>query len=421
MRTTLRILKTVFLLIWVWPSFGQANLVLPGRGIEGIPVILDSSNISNVIEQFGNDYSITTTTLVTFYKYSQKGVTFLIDPYDKNQIIRSIYVEFPFQAKTNNGIVLNESTMNDVWKVYNEKGYFTSGVYALQTQKGISFYIKKDPNKRNIDPKEKICKIEIHNKREFGMPSRVNFEFNNEPVKRKLEELIAILKADSIDFKKLETFWQIQQQTEKEPYGLEKKINFTRNIEYDLTQEYTDIKMVRSNYNLNIIKSYGDLIYMRLSSQGGEQVVFERNELAKISNRLNQNERQLDTSITLNYPFIVYTFGTFCGLRGSPPAQTLIMLDLVRENKYDDLARWLYSVNPEIATYGYIGLDFLKRNGKNIAVAELKRMNELSKSDIQLNTCKGCYSNVTEKISEVLKENNLKSMYKLFKQTHWIK
>lgn len=421
MRRTLRILKTVFLLIWVWPSFGQANLLLPGRGIEGIPVILDSSSISNVMEQFGNDYSVSTTTLVTFYKYSQKGLTFLIDPYDKNQIIRSIYVEFPFQAKTNNGIVLNESTMNDVWKVYNEKGYFTSGVYALQTQKGISFYIKNDPTKKNIDPKEKICKIEIHNEGKFGMPSRANFQFDDEPVKRKLGELIAILKADSLDFKKLDTFWQIQKLTEKEPYGLEKAINFERKIEYDLSQEYLEIRMIRNNYTLNIIKSKDDLVYLRLSDQGDSQPVLERKEMPKISSLLNHNERQFDTSIVLNYPFIVYTYGTFCGFRGLPPAQTLLMLNLVRENKYDELAKWLYSINPEIATYGYIGLDFLKRNGKDIAATELKRMNELSKSDIQLNTCKGCYYYVAEKMSDALKENNLKDMYKLFKQTHWVK
>ena len=113
MRTTLRILKTIFLLTWVLPSFGQTNLLLPGKGIEGIPVVLDSSNISDVIKQFGDDYLISTTTLVTYYQYNKKGLTFQIDPYDKNQIVRSISVESPFQAKVHNSIVLNESTMNE--------------------------------------------------------------------------------------------------------------------------------------------------------------------------------------------------------------------------------------------------------------------------------------------------------------------
>ena len=421
MRAALRILKTIFLLICVVPSFGQVNLLLPGKGIEGISVVLDSSNISDVIKQFGDDYLMSTTTSVTFYQYNKKGLTFQIDPYDKNQIIRSISVEFPFQAKMNNGIVLNESTMNDVWKLYKENGCFTSGDYAWRPQKGISFYIKRDPKKKGFNPKEKIYKIKIHNDGSLGTSSRVNFEFNNEPVERKLQELISILKADIIDFKRLDSFLQNQKQTENEPYGLEKKTNFERKIEYDLSQEYVEIRMIRSTYYLNVIKLHNDLIYLRFSTQGGNKTILERNEIAKISTLLAQSERKLDTSSVLNYPFIVYTYGTFCGIGGTPPDRCQMMLKLVRENKYDELALWLYSINPEIATYGYIGLDFLKRNGKDILLPELKRMNELSKSQIQLNTCQGCYFGVTEKISAVLKEKNLKTIYKSFKQTGWKK
>ncbi|KOY87685.1 hypothetical protein AD998_17500 [bacterium 336/3] len=421
MRTTLRILKIFFLLTWVLPSFGQTNLLLPGKGIEGISVVLDSSNISDVIKQFGDDYLISTTTLVTYYQYNKKGLTFQINPYDKNQIVRSISVESPFQAKVHNGIVLNESTMNEVWKLYNENGCFTSRDYAWRPQKGISFYIKRDPSKKGFNPKEKISKIEIHNDGEFGTSSRVNFEFNNEPVERKLQELISILKADIIDFKRLDSFWQNQKKTEKEPYGLEKKTNFERKIEYDLSQEYVEIRIARNSYNLNIIKSHDNLIYLRLSNQVGNQIILERNEIAKISNLLTKSERKLDTSIILNYPFIVYTYGTLCGIGGTPPEKCQMMLTLVEENKYNELATWLHSINPEIATYGYIGLDFLKRKGKEISLPELKRMTELSKSQIQLNTCQGCYFGVTEKISDILKEKNLNTIYKSFLQADWIK
>lgn len=421
MRATLQILKTIFFVIFVVPSFGQVNYLLPGRGIEGISVVLDSSNISDVIKLLGDDYSISTKTLVTYYQYSKKGLTFQIDPYDKNQIVRSVSVEYPFQAKMKNGIILNESTMNDVWKLYHEKGCFTSGDYAWRPQKGVSFYIRRDPGKKGFNPKEKIYKIEVHNEGEFGTSSKVNFEFNNEPVERKLQELISILSTDIINFKKLDTFWRTQKLTEKEPYGLQKKINFERKIEYDLSQEYVEIKMVRNTYDLNIIKSHDDLIYLRLSKQGANQIILERNEIAKIANLLTQSERKPDTSIVLNYPFIVYTYGTFCGIRGTPPEKCQMMLTLVKENKYDELVKWLYSINPEIATYGYIGLDILKRNGLKISITELARMNELNKSQIQLITCRGCYFGVTEKISDVLNEKKLKNNYKSFQQNGWIK
>jgi len=179
--------------------------------------------------------------------------------------------------------------------------------------------------------------------------------------------------------------------------------------------------MVRSTYDLNIIKSHDDLIYLRLSKQGANQIILERNEIAKIANLLTQSERKPDTSIVLNYPFIVYTYGTFCGIRGTPPEKCQMMLTLVKDNKYDELVKWLYSINPEIATYGYIGLDILKRNGLKISITELARMNELNKSQIQLNTCRGCYFGVTEKISDVLNEKKLKNNYKSFKQNGWIK
>lgn len=421
MRATLQILKTIFFVIFVVPSFGQVNYLLPGRGIEGISVVLDSSNISDVIKLLGDDYSISTKTLVTYYQYSKKGLTFQIDPYDKNQIVRSVSVEYPFQAKMKNGIILNESTMNDVWKLYHENGCFTSGDYAWRPQKGVSFYIRRDPGKKGFNPKEKIYKIEVHNEGEFGTSSKVNFEFNNEPVERKLQELISILSTDIIDFKKLDTFWRTQKLTENEPYGLQKKTNFERKIEYDLSQEYVEIRMVRSTYDLNIIKSHDDLIYLRLSKQGANQIILERNEIAKIANLLTQSERKPDTSNVLNYPFIVYTYGTFCGIRGTPPEKCQMMLTLVKENKYDELVKWLYSINPEIATYGYIGLDILKRNGLKISITELARMNELNKSQIQLNTCRGCYFGVTEKISDVLNEKKLKNNYKSFQQNGWIK
>lgn len=421
MRAAFQILKTIFLLICAVPTFGQVHLLLPGKGIEEIPVVLDSSNISDVIKQFGNDYIISATASATRYQYNKKGLTFQIDPYDRNQVIRSISAEFPFQARMNNGIVLNESTMNDVWKLYNENSCFTSGDYAWRPQKGVAFYIKRDPNKKGFNPKEKIYKIEINNDGEFGTSSRINFEFNNEPVERKLQELVSILKADRIDFKKIDSFWQIQQHTEKEPYGLQKRTNFERVIEHNLSQEYIEIRMIRSAYNLNIIKLKDDLIYLRLSCQAGDQLILERKELANVSNLLNQSKKQPDTSVALNYPFTVYTYGTFCGIGGTPPDKCQVMLSLVQENKYDELSKWLYSINPEIATYGYIGLDFLKRNGKNINLTEIQRMGELRKSGIQLNTCRGCFYGVTEKISDIITDKNLKRIFRSFQKTGWIK
>ena len=406
MKMTLRTINIILFILCFNPLFGQTNVLIPNKGIEGISIVIDSSKISDVIEIYGTEYTLSEKTLITNYRYDKIGLTFQIDPYDKNQIVRSISVESPFKAKTENGIVLNESTMKDVWNTYNDKGCFTSETYAWNTQNGISYYIKKDPNEKGYDTEEKIFKIEINNEGDFGISSRKNFEFNDEPVKEKLNSLIAILKSDNFNFQKLDSFWSKEKITEKEPYGLEKRTSFNRKIENNLTQESSELWIVGSSYNLNIIKSSdNELVYLKLTDNNEQKTLIERIE--------NSDLEKAD--------FDVYTYGTFCGIAGTPPDKCERMLDLVNANNYDQLASWLKSINPEIATYGYIGLEFLKKKGNNIAKTELQRMTELSEFEIQLNTCQGCIFGVTEQIKDVLNNKNINQIYRSFQQSGWIK
>jgi len=233
---TFRTINIILFILCFNPIFGQTNVLIPNKGIEEISIVIDSSTISDVIEIYGTDYTLSEKTLITNYRFDKIGLTFQIDPYDKNKIVRSISVQSPFKAKTENGIVLNESTMRDVWNIYNDKGCLTSKTYAWNTQNGISFYIKKDPNDKGYDTGEKIFKIEINNDGDFGISSRTNFEFNDEPVKEKLYSLLAILKADNFNFEELESFLSKNKVSEKEPYGFEKRTSFNRSIENNLIQ-----------------------------------------------------------------------------------------------------------------------------------------------------------------------------------------
>jgi hypothetical protein len=281
----------------------------------------------------------------------------------------------------------------------------TSKTYAWNTQNGISFYIKKDPNDKGYDTGEKIFKIEINNDGDFGISSRTNFEFNDEPVKEKLYSLLAILKADNFNFEELESFLSKNKVSEKEPYGFEKRTSFNRSIENNLIQESSELWLVGSSYNLNIIKSDNELVYLKLTDNNEQKTVIERTENSELENT----------------NFDVYTFGTFCGFTGTPPDKCQSMLDLVNAYNYDQLASWLKSINPEIATYGYIGLEFLKKKGIIIENIESQRMIELSESDIQLNTCYGCIIGVTERIEDVLTTKNINQIYLSFQQSGWIK
>ena len=295
--------------------------------------------------------------------------------------------------------------MKDVWNTNNDKGCFTSKTYAWNTQNGISYYIKKDPNEKGYDTEEKIFKIEINNDDDFGISSRTNFEFNDEPIKEKLNSLIANLKADNFNFQKLDSFWSKEKVTEKESYGLKKRKSFNRNIENNLIQESSELWLVGSSYNLNIIKSDNELVYLKLTDNNEQKTLIERTENSELENT----------------NFDVYTYGTFCGIAGTPPDKCQSMLDLVNANDYDQLVSWLKSINPEIATYGYIGLEFLKKKGIKIENTEFQRMTELSESEIQLNTCQGCIFGVTEQIKDVLKNKNINQIYRSFQQSGWIK
>ena len=405
MRT--EIISFMFFIFNVNLLFGQVYILVPNKGIKEVPVVVDSTNISDVIELFGDDYYYKDGTY-TSYKYEKFGLTFEIDSYDKNQIIRSIIMEAPFQARTENGIVLNESTMNDVWSLYNSKGCFMLGNSACYQGNGISFFIKRNIKEKGYDPNEKIYKIEINNKGKSGVFSRVNFEFNRQPIEEKLSELLTILKADVIDTLKLHLFWKEEEKRETKPYGLKKKTEFKRKIENNFIQEYIEVNIATSFYHLNIIKSDENIIYLKLLEleliNGNDSILFER------------NDKKIDW-----FDLDVYIYGTFCSVSGLPPEKCIEMLELVRENNYNQLAKWIKTINPELATYGYIGLKFLERKGIKLQLTELKRMKELEKSDVQLNTCEGCILGITKKISDIVKKQNLKQTYFDFKQHGWLK
>jgi len=398
-----RIINTVLFIFCFNLVFGQTNVLIPNKGIDGISIVIDSSTISDVIKLYGTDYTFSEMNTITNYCYDKIGLTFQINPYDKNQIVRLISVESPFKARTENGIVLNESTMKDVLNTYNDKGCFTSKTYAYNSQNGISFYIKKDSNEKGYNIEEKIYKIEIKNNNSGS--SIVNFEFNDEPVQEKLNSLLAILQSENLDFNSLDSFWSKESASETKPYRLKKRTSFNRKIENNLSQESTELWIAGGFYDLNIIKSNNKLVYLKLIDNNKQKILIERIE--------NPEFQKTD--------FDLYTYGTFCGVAGIPPNKCKEMLKLVNENNYDLLSSWLKSINPEIATYGYIGLKFLKKKGVKIEKTELERMKELSKSEIQLNTCQGCSFGVTKKIKDVLNNKNINLIYRSFQQNGWIK
>ena len=98
----------MFVLGFMYSGFciGQGHLLIPKRGIAGVPIIIDSSNINEVINFYGNSYQKKEYHYTTIYRYDSLGLIFELDPYDKNEIIRSIEITYPMIAKTNEGVIL---------------------------------------------------------------------------------------------------------------------------------------------------------------------------------------------------------------------------------------------------------------------------------------------------------------------------
>ncbi len=404
-------------------GFSQSNLIIPQNGIEGVSIRIDTTNISVVEKLYGNEFELNANQSYTRYTYPKIGLAFQYETDDKNKIIRSIFLESPFQAKLNNGIELNKTSMKEIWETYSDKGCFTSKTYAWHSQKGISFFIKKDSTKKGYDSNKKIYKIEIHNKNDFGIPSRVNFEFDKERKEERIQEMVNVLKDDDFIFEKFDNFWRIQKKNDTKPFPLKKQENFKRELEFDLTQLNSEIRIYGSVFELNILKCNNDLVYLKLTSEN--EILVERYSDKQIQILLNKHQNKtnipIDTKSAIDFPTDTYVYGTFCGFVGTPPTESQTMIDLVNQRKYYRLARRLNSMNPEIATYGYIGLDFLRKKGMEIKPPELSKMEEFSKSSIQLNTCQGCIYGVTETIKEVLKEENLKVIYKAYKESGMLK
>jgi hypothetical protein len=169
------------------------------------------------------------------------------------------------------------------------------------------------------------------------------------------------------------------------------------------------MEIVGSYFYLNIIKWNGNVIYLKFTKEN-DSILFERS-----------NKQELEKLNLSDTDFDVYIYGTFCSFAGSPPKKCEEMLNLVNENNYNQLAQWLKSINPELATYGYVGLYFLEQKGVELLPAELKRMEELEKLNIQINICEGCIFGITEKTSKILNKNELRQNYLSFEQYGWLK
>lgn len=139
-----------------------AIYVTAGLGLEGIAV--GYSNMNSVVAKFGDEFSLIEHKVYSFeIRYSDKGLSFYYRHSDPKKKIFCIAIRPPCRAFTARGIVLGESTLQDVFNAYGESRFSTTT--AMETwffeYPGVAFHVKFNAKKGFNEGRKELLKKEI--------------------------------------------------------------------------------------------------------------------------------------------------------------------------------------------------------------------------------------------------------------------
>jgi hypothetical protein len=149
-------------------SFVQQTqqLLVPGKGIDGY-VTVGATTSSAIKTKFGEGYKE-----VKHYselngakslysierRYERQGVSFYFKP--NNDTVFMVKVKLPYAAKTDKGIVLGTSTMQQVRDAYGVAEFYADGANMFLEYPGIKFYTASGTNEADV-LKQKVTVIGI--------------------------------------------------------------------------------------------------------------------------------------------------------------------------------------------------------------------------------------------------------------------
>lgn len=116
-------------------------IVKEGIGVEGITV--GKSTKRDVEKKFGKNYKWVTNKNYSFQMTYPNGLSFYICQTDKRQEIFTVEIRAPYRAKTSKGIILRESTLEDIERIY---GKAKEGL----RYRGVEFYYNKIKGKNIV-------------------------------------------------------------------------------------------------------------------------------------------------------------------------------------------------------------------------------------------------------------------------------
>jgi hypothetical protein len=123
-------------------ALNKVSVIKEGVGIEGL--VVGKSTMKDVEKKFGKDYNWIVNKKYSYQMtYPKLGLSFYMCQSDPRREIFVIEIKAPYQAKTSRGVVLRQSTVEDIERIY---GKLKSGL----EYRGISFYYNRVGGKRIV-------------------------------------------------------------------------------------------------------------------------------------------------------------------------------------------------------------------------------------------------------------------------------
>ena len=110
------------------------KIAAEGIGVEGIRV--GKSTRRDVEKKFGKKYKWEKNAKYSYQMIYPSGLSFYICQTDTRQEIFLVEMRAPYKVKTSKGIILRESTLEDVYRIYGRKKDYLR-------YKGVEFYYNK--------------------------------------------------------------------------------------------------------------------------------------------------------------------------------------------------------------------------------------------------------------------------------------
>ena len=146
------------------------NLISEGKGLDLFEI--DKSSANDIIKKLGREFiEIRHKEYSVQMYYQSLGLSFYYMQGDNTQKIFSIVFSKPFKGKTTKGIILGQSTMEDVIKLYGEPDWSTCDNCDFWTSnyEGIHFSVERDkslpqyPLDEGVHTKKRIVEIGVNN------------------------------------------------------------------------------------------------------------------------------------------------------------------------------------------------------------------------------------------------------------------